>query len=166
MHMLSHLSSIFPTKQEGQDRIWLGSDGQDDKRKTISGLLVQRVRIRTRYYKKYFPWRRNVIPQPLLASDGGRATKRMAIAIVLSPLVPNPRPNPNPRSLPLTSHIGALDTQRKWRIGAASAAPGVDLKALEAAIEKVSSLISLKFSSVIKFGFDHFYLLFQISSNC
>nr|CAD1826864.1 unnamed protein product [Ananas comosus var. bracteatus] len=63
----------------------------------------------------------------------------MAIAIVLSPLVPNPRPNPNPRSLPLTSHIGASDTQRKWRIGAASAAPGVDLKALEAAIEKKDS---------------------------
>ncbi|XP_008784603.1 uncharacterized protein LOC103703506 isoform X1 [Phoenix dactylifera] len=43
------------------------------------------------------------------------------------------------RSPPLESHLRSWQVVKKWRIGASSAAPGVDLKALEAAIAKKDS---------------------------
>ncbi|XP_010937045.1 uncharacterized protein [Elaeis guineensis] len=45
----------------------------------------------------------------------------------------------NCRSPLLESHLRSSEVVKKWRIGASSAAPGVDLKALEAAIAKKDS---------------------------
>ncbi|KAJ0988584.1 hypothetical protein J5N97_006940 [Dioscorea zingiberensis] len=45
----------------------------------------------------------------------------------------------NPSVSPLEFHLRSSEVQRKWRIGASSAAPGLDLTTLEAAIAKKDS---------------------------
>ncbi|KAH7683550.1 FtsH protease domain-like protein [Dioscorea alata] len=57
----------------------------------------------------------------------------LSIAAVLVPLFGNPSLSP------LECHLKSSEIQRKWRIGASSAVPGLDLTSLEAAIAKKDS---------------------------
>lgn len=68
------------------------------------------------------------------ASSGGEVAKKKMAGVVTTfqPLIHSASPH-------IGCRISRSDLGRKWRVGASSAAPGIDLKPLEAAIKKVDS---------------------------